>query len=171
MKAWEKLDEETFGKNYDYVWESFKEMFNFNPSIYPEDWPSITEPKPSITYDISSVYYNGEPNYLIVEQDLRIKTLSAFKECLVSENRLYALNWQHPSYWFYPYGSFDSSNCEEWLVPVLPNGDYYIFLAQDFSFGFFGHPWEQSFCVFGSNLISAFVTHKPLLFSTVLRSN
>ncbi|MBI4836657.1 MAG: DUF2716 domain-containing protein [Candidatus Abawacabacteria bacterium] len=171
MRAWKSLDKEIGGLSHKDVWESFNEMFEFNPSIYSEDWPSIIEPKPSITYDISTAYYNGNENYLVLEKDLSVKTLVAFRECLFREDKLYVLNWEHPSYLFYPYGSFDFTNSEEWLIPVFPNGDYYIFLAEDFSFGLFGHPWEQSICVFGTKLISAFEKYKPLLFTSILRSN
>ena len=41
----------------------------------------------------------------------------------------------------------------EWPVPVFPNGDYYIFARPDFSTGTFGHPWEKTLCVFGSELV------------------
>jgi len=60
---------------------------------------------------------------------------------------LYALDWQHPCYWLYPHASFDADDEDAWLVPVLPNGDYYIFLAEDFSFGSFGHPWEMTITI------------------------
>jgi hypothetical protein len=40
----------------------------------------------------------------------------------------------------------------EWRVPVFPNGDYYLFARPDFSEGTFGHPWEQTLCVFGQRV-------------------
>jgi Protein of unknown function (DUF2716) len=39
--------------------------------------------------------------------------------------------------------------------PPFPNGDYYIFLTEDLTQGTFGHPWEQTFCVFGRDLVGA----------------
>jgi hypothetical protein len=35
----------------------------------------------------------------------------------------------------------------------FPNGDYYTFARPDFSEGTFGHPWEQTLCVFGPRLV------------------
>ena len=35
----------------------------------------------------------------------------------------------------------------------FPDGEYCIFLADDFSFGTFGHPWQRSVCVFGAALL------------------
>ncbi len=40
-------------------------------------------------------------------------------------------------------------------MPVYPKGDYYIFLRDDLSEGTFGHPWEQTLCVFGERLLAS----------------
>ena len=58
---------------------------------------------------------------------------------------------------------------ESWRIPVLPDGDYSIFLAADFRFGIFGHPWEGTWCVFGTKLLAAFETDRPRMFSSELR--
>jgi hypothetical protein len=44
---------------------------------------------------------------------------------------------------------------------VIPDGDYHIFLAPDFSWGFFGHPWEWTICVFGAPLLAT-LEHRAL---------
>ncbi|MFB4279141.1 DUF2716 domain-containing protein [Nonomuraea sp. MTCD27] len=36
---------------------------------------------------------------------------------------------------------------------MFPNGDYYVFLSEDRTNGTFGHPWEQTLCIFGTSLI------------------
>jgi hypothetical protein len=84
---------------------------------------------------------------------------------------MYALDFQHPSYWFYPHESFNDNDPEAWLVPVLPDGDYYFFIAEDFTFGSIGHPWEQSISIYGAPLIDAVNYDKPLLFEFAMRSN
>lgn len=43
----------------------------------------------------------------------------------------------------------------DWRVSAYPNGDYSIFLREDLSEGIFGHPWEQSLCVFGERLVGS----------------
>ena len=39
--------------------------------------------------------------------------------------------------------------------PVFPDGDYSIFLATDLRLGTFGHPWEETLCVFGQPLLDS----------------
>jgi len=55
------------------------------------------------------------------------------------------------------------------MIPVLPDGDYHIFLADDFSFGTLGHPWEQTICVFGKPLIDVVEREGPKLLGRVVR--
>jgi len=40
------------------------------------------------------------------------------------------------------------------IVPgaVFPDGDYHIHLTRDLRLGTFGHPWEETVCVFGDLL-------------------
>ncbi|MDT5187267.1 MAG: hypothetical protein QOJ20_3566 [Mycobacterium sp.] len=40
-----------------------------------------------------------------------------------------------------------------------PNGDYYFFLAQDFSWGYLTHPWRRMAWVFGEPLRTKFRNH------------
>ncbi|HYO48378.1 MAG TPA: DUF2716 domain-containing protein [Chloroflexia bacterium] len=164
--AWELLTTEQRGV----TWDRFYAEFDFRPSIYPKDWPGIREPSPSITYSISSIY-KAMSNPRILENDLNTKTLAAIRKCVEPEKRLYVLDWQHDCYWLNPHKSFDAHLSRAWKVPVLPNGDYYIFIAEDFSFGLFGHPWEQTICVFGQVLLDAFAQAMPLLFVEPVRRN
>jgi len=162
--AWEILTE----TEMDTAWDRFYAEFNFRPSGHPQDWPSIKEPTPSATYSISS-FYGAMSNPRVLEKDLNVKTLEALRICVEPERRLYALDWQHNCYWLYPHRRFDAHRSRAWKVPVLPNGDYYIFIAEDFSFGLFGHPWEQTICVFGQALLNALAQNMPLHFAKPVR--
>jgi len=62
------------------------------------------------------------------------------------------LDWQHPGYRL-NLSEHVSARDAVWRVPVNPDGDYYTFALPDFSEGTFGHPWEQSLCVFGPRLV------------------
>lgn len=146
-------------KEYNKVWDSFDEKFDFKPSVYSENFPGILEPTPSITYEISRDFGDDEEI-----ADLNDKVLSALRSQVSREERIYALEWNSSSYWFYPHKDF-----QEWLIPVLPDGDYYIFLAEDFRFGIFGHPWEWTSCVWGEGLISFFEKAKPTLWEEIKR--
>lgn len=152
------------------VWDRFYAEFNFRPSVYPKDWPGIREPAPSITYSIS-VIYKALSRPKALERDLNAKTLAALRRCVGPEQSLYVLDWQHICYTFYPHEFSDADELKAWKVPVLPNGDYYIFLAGDFRFGLFGHPWEQTICVFGQVLLDAFALDMPLIFTEIVREN
>jgi len=74
-------------------------------------------------------------------------------------------------YKFYPHIPFQLNEENEWPVPMLPDGFYYAFLEKHFNFGVFGHPWEQTICVFGESLLIQVDKQKPVLFNTLLRTN
>ncbi len=165
IQAWEEL---TYPSET--AW-NFLDKIRFRPSTNPQDWPGINEPFPSATYAIGHIYSLGIDQVTTLENDLNQKTLKALQKCTHSSERLYVLDWQHPCYWLYPHREFDSEKLEAWAIPVFPNGDYYIFLAEDFRFGIFGHPWEMTICVYGEPLLNAFSQHQPLLFTQTIRKN
>jgi hypothetical protein len=156
MSAWTELTK----SEYDDVWDRFYADFQFRPSILPADWPGIREPEPSETYRIGHIYGNPEAERLIGNLDR--SALAAYRSCVGNDESIYALDWQHPCYWFKPH---QQKEADPWKVPSLPNGDYYIFLAVDFRFGWFGHPWEQTICVFGQQLLTAIHERPPEVFS------
>src|SRR5258707_9574261 len=141
VQAWKPLTRE----EYDDVWDRFYWEFGFRPSVNPENFPGIREPVPSITWTLLRSPWTAEN-----EDELHRQFLAAFRACTTAEETLYALDWQHPGYWFRPHVPF-----EAWAVPVLPNGDYSISLSQDFAWGVFGHPWEWTLCSFGGPLLDA----------------
>jgi hypothetical protein len=161
MDKWNQLSE----SDYNRAWDRFYKVFDFRPSIKPEDWPGIREPAPSVTYSISHIY--GNPEYAALESDLQVSARAAFQACARHDEAMYALDWHHPGYLFQPHALAES---DFWPVPALPNGDYYIFLATDFRFGWFGHPWERTICIFGSPLLSAIDRRRPRLFTYQVRA-
>lgn len=154
MKAWVELDEQ----EYDFAWDNFSSTFKFSPST--SKFPGILEPISSVTYFLG---HDLSPEKEV--DDLYENLLKAFQEVLPLDGRMYALDWQHACFWFYPH-YFDKS----WKIG-LPDGDYAIFISEDFSFGYFGHPWEATICVFGEAMLEAFQKYPPLLFQKILREN
>ena len=150
---------------YKEVWDKIDEEMSFKPSI--TDFPSFTVPSPFITYDISD--YFGESVDFTVYDDLEEKALYAFQENIAKNEYMYALDWQHPSYWINPYLEFEKDEFDQWTVPIIPNGDYYFFIHKDFEWGFLGHPWEQTITIFGQALINSFEKHPPRMFQNVVR--
>lgn len=59
-----------------------------------------------------------------------------------------------PSYRFAPW-KVGGGGQPAWPLSPYPDGDYVIYLAEDFRFGSFGHPWEGSLCLFGEELLDA----------------
>ncbi|MEV7617712.1 DUF2716 domain-containing protein [Streptomyces sp. NPDC089799] len=74
--------------------------------------------------------------------------------CVPPEGRLFALDWQHASFRFSP-RLVRGSGQERWPLSPYPDGDYVIHLSEDFLTGSFGHPWEESLCLFGKGLLAA----------------
>lgn len=168
--AWQDLEPEMFGQIYKRIWDSFYAKFAFHPSMEPSSWPGIKEPSPSVTYSISSLYGGDEDYFNSSINDLHEKALSAFRKCSKMEEPLYVLDWQHPAYLFFPHVPFAAEHWENWKTSVFPDGDYYIFINHDLSFGTFGHPWEQTICVFGEKLIHEFEKNLPNIFKEIRRN-
>jgi hypothetical protein len=146
------------------VWRDIDDTFGW--------WPGLRLPQPSVRYDIRTVYDDAD-RFADLEIDLNLKTLAALQESTSTDEHVYAMDWQHPCYLFRPHQPFEAAVAvsaidptpDTWQVPVLPNGDYYIFLATDFRFGIFGHPREHTISLFGDVLLNALAQHPPLLFA------
>ncbi|GIH05322.1 hypothetical protein Rhe02_33890 [Rhizocola hellebori] len=54
---------------------------------------------------------------------------------------------------------------------ATPDGDCYIYLAEDFQFGTFGHPWESTLCVFGQELLDLVEAELDTLLGKPMRRN
>ncbi len=167
MEAWEDISVPGFsGGEDEAIWQKFGSQFGFSISTTP----AIFEPSPSVTYFIGP--NSDQPDHFDkLLTDLDIRMLAAFRRCVPADGWLYALDAYHPSYRFRPHIPFDAAEGNNWRVSVFPNGDYHIFLAPDLRFGLFGHPWEQTMCIFGEELLTALEDDPPLLFSTVIREN
>ncbi|WP_435534597.1 DUF2716 domain-containing protein [Bacillus amyloliquefaciens] len=93
-----------------------------------------------------------------------LQILKALQSCTLKQEFIYALDWQHECYLFNPHAPIDKDEFGEWLVSVIPNGDYCFFIHQDFQWGLLGDPRQQTITVFGSPLIRAIERNAPVLF-------
>jgi hypothetical protein len=139
--------------DYERYWTPFDARFHFRPGMDPATWPAIEEPPGSVTVDLTPVFANDSAGFAKDEDRINDLVLDAFVELFPEDTRLVALNWQHPCYWFWPHRQRGLG--ETWRIPPFPNGDYFIFLTEDMSQGTFGHPWEQSLCIFGGRLVAS----------------
>jgi len=174
------------GQEHTEIWDKFKQQFEFHdvvPKNWPPkegDWQKIKEPVPSITYRVEDMDYEREerPDHLdYLNQESQEVFLQHFQNITPEGDWIYALHIdESPSinlniYKFYPHTSFQLDESNEWPVPMLPDGFYYAFLEKHLNFGVFGHPWEQTICVFGEKLLSQVDKQEPMLFNTILRTN
>jgi hypothetical protein len=177
--AWKLLDDE----EECHVWEQFEETFHFSPSYHGTD-SGIQEPFDSITFDISAYYASQTPE--VLEQEVNACLFPLFTMISFSHAFIYALDWQHPCYkvflaefdvhrynsvLFHHVGLLGTSEdgINYYLVPIIPDGDYSIFSTPDMTNGIFGHPWRNTICIFGKELLNALESHMPTLFQTPIR--
>lgn len=144
----------------DTAWERFDQAFGFHPSTC--EFPAITEPNDSITWSLDAIR-DGDREKNIE----RLTTLvqDALTACTPQpDGSLLILDWQHEAYRLRPHhpptemflpNALTQSLRPGWPLGPYPNGDYYILLAEDLGFGSFGHPWEHSLCLFGTDLLAA----------------
>ncbi|MEO6627321.1 MAG: DUF2716 domain-containing protein [Aquihabitans sp.] len=150
--------------DYEQFWTPFDQRFGFMPWASEPVRPGITEPLDSVTFSLASVY-GSETRFLARAAALNAEVLRAFVDVFPPDERLVVFDWQHPSYWFSPHrqarrlarqnDSIGSMAAADWNVTPFPDGDYFIFLTEDLTAGTFGHPWEQSLCIFGTTLVNA----------------
>ncbi len=114
-------------------------------------FPGIKEPTPSATWSLDKL--NDDPQYR--KLDRLVETVEqGLTTCTPAEAAIWVLDWQHTSYRVRPDLMFESGR-SDWPLSPYPDGDYYIYLAEDFTFGSFGHPWEHTLCLFGTPLLDA----------------
>lgn len=147
------------------LWDRFDAAFRFRPSLY--ELPGIDEPTPSITYGL--VYGDGtraEPVW--VNRAL----LAALRRVSDVDASVVVLDWKHQTYRCRPRWVRDEESPDAtWPVDFCPDGDYHIWLTEDFRCGTFGHPWEPSLCVFGEDLLSALAEIGDEALGRILRRN
>lgn len=163
-KVWEMLDE----REYDEVWDKFYQSFSFHPSadnsIVPFEFTIPTD-----IYDISTSPIWGN------NKDINEKIRLSLIKCMKEDAYMYALDWKHTGFRYNPriidhfeYPVFikydkpiknEHVNWEGFNVyfpTFYPNGDYYFFIAKDFSWGYLTHPWQEKAFVFGDCLRECF---------------
>ncbi|GAK38997.1 DUF2716 domain-containing protein [Paenibacillus urinalis] len=157
MENWIPLTDE----QYRIVWDKFYEVFNFNPSTRSKDWPSYTLPNPYITYKITE-HKDSDID------DLEEKCINALKAITEQDEYVFALDWQHESFLYYPHLEKESA---KWKMPFYPDGDYYFYLHNEFKWGYLGHPWEQTITIFGAELLQQFEINFPSILGKVVRQS
>ena len=163
--AWDELTR----SGYDEVWDEFDRRFEFRPNFYDDGGSGFLEPTPSIAWSLGSTFGAESRMFEFGANALNGIGLAVLQELVGRNETVLALDWQHPAYRFAPHHLLEPSERDQWAIPVFPNGDYYVFLERDFEWGFFGHPWRQTWCVFGQRALDAIEPFRTWVLATEAR--
>ncbi|MBG0831674.1 DUF2716 domain-containing protein [Planomonospora sp. ID67723] len=143
------------GAEYVKAADSFRSKFHFHPSYYSEEWPSIREPKPSFTWSLLEIMNDPIEESMEGVKVSRLQSMieQGISVCTPPGGWVYSIDWYHEAIRFQP-RSVGGSGQRRWPGSIFPDGDYYIYVSEDLSFGTFAHPWEKTLCIFGGELIS-----------------
>jgi len=137
---------------YEHYWGLVDVKLGFHPSTRPSDWPSFREPEDSIKWSVAPLLNDFAERFVDAEIELATQLTAAAGKVRGSDYFLVSLDWQHPGYRFVPEEATPPTRETSWSIPVLPDGDYYLYLAADLRFGWLTHPWEQTVCCYGDLL-------------------
>ncbi len=128
-------------------------------------WPGFREPPPFITFQFDYGFNDNDIDEFYTLMNSHLIRASG------KEEWLFALDWQHDCYAYSPEQLLKHGPSFPMYTGLFPDGDYAITLASDARFGTLGHPWEQSICVFGEELVPLLVQERPRLLSSILRQS
>ncbi|MFD0999498.1 DUF2716 domain-containing protein [Ohtaekwangia kribbensis] len=147
MKIWAALSEEECND----VWEKLHLHYNF---------PAINTDKPILTFSIQDVWEND-----YFREDLERKALDILISITRPGEKLLALDWEHTCYRVDLRLHKENPHAENiFHIPFIPDGDYYIFVTEDFENVWFGHPWKETITVIGEKLAAAVNKNLPEVF-------
>lgn len=147
---------------HDMIWDRFETRFDFRPGMARA--PAITEPADSVTWHLGALDALGPEGVDRLQSIIQNGLLA----CTPADEVLYWLDWQHQGYRFDP-RRVGGPGQPRWPGFCYPDGDYYLYLNSEATVGTFGHPWEYSLCVFGSELLAKVEEPITQLLTKVLR--
>lgn len=137
-------------KLYDQLWDKMLGEYQFRPKWNPDGKP-FSIPHPYRLYRLGERCWTQE-------QEARVNEI--FEALVPEDGYLYALDWNHDCFIFNPreripldYHYYDEERAVNVYFPsYYPNGDFYFFIAADWSFGLLGHPWRRELYLWGDEL-------------------
>lgn len=142
---------------HDQLWDRMLGEYHFSPRWNPVKSP-FSFPHPYQLYRLGEYPWTQE-------QETRINSI--FETLVPQDGFLYALDYNHDCFTYNPreriplyYHYYDEErDCNVYFPSYYPDGDFYFFIASDWSFGMLGHPWRKELYLWGDELIAHF---KPL---------
>ncbi|MEU7582291.1 DUF2716 domain-containing protein [Streptomyces sp. NPDC041068] len=150
-------------EEYDDVRERFDGRFHFVPSM--THYPGIAEPEASVTWHVgevagtSATRHGGE-----LDRIVRL----GLRACARPGEQLYYADPYHQGYRFDPH-RVEGPGLPPWPRAVYREGDYALHLTHDLRLGTFAHPWEESLCVFGAELLAEVAEELDEVLGRVMR--
>lgn len=148
------------------IWNRIFDELQFNPNSvnrshnFTNNLPFKID-KPFVVYAIENM-----TDEQIDKMERLIKRV--FIQATKKGDKIYALDWQHSSFLYNP--REDSEQKSYWVSDsrymgggysayfpsYYPDGDYYFFIAENFDFGYLGHPWRKEVWIWGESFIVQF---------------
>jgi hypothetical protein len=160
-------------RDHDALCAEFQARFAFKPSY--TYYPAIEEPPDSVTWHVGDVTDTRHSYQLRrnLPDDHRVARLQrtierGLRACVRPGEQLYSVDWWHQGYRFDP-ARVGGSGQPSWPGAACWEGDYYILLTRDLRMGTFWHPWEESLCVFGAELLAKVEPDLTAILGTVMR--
>jgi len=156
------------------LWREFKRQCGFNLSAATNEKVFSPSAEHDI-YDCKNAVSKAE-SCAVWSSMIR----NIFTKVKGEDDYIYALDWQHSEFKYIPEndrGNVNQSyfvNDEHggfnvYLPKFYPDGDYYLFLAKDFSWGYLTDPWRKQITVYGDELrTEIFKNYEFLGFSVIL---
>jgi hypothetical protein len=148
-EVWREID-------YASAWAPFDEHFDFKPDFYERVQPAIRLHPDCLVFDLADLFADPGPRIAAGTAAITATALRAFV-WLAGEGEMVALNWNHGAYRYSPAVLAVGFHLDylDWPVPIFPNGDYYAHMDPNLRWGTFGHPWQQSLCLWGAELLDS----------------
>jgi hypothetical protein len=172
--SWELLTD----KENDRVWAFVYQRFSFQPTIQVEKNAfDLTLPHDRYSCERANHKAETDPQWTETIRKI-VATVMTEKE----QNFCYALDWQHSGFNYKP----EQDQGKHWMVEVkkegnwlynvyfptfYPDGDYYLFMATDFSWGWLTDPWRKQIIVYGERLRTLVQNEKEYLALDLLFSS
>lgn len=160
------------------LWKIIYQHFSFDPDYYAKDSRyTIKESHDLYSCKGVGLLANSDPNWRETIQGI-------FCRCLKEQEYMYALDWQHTCYKYYPQvkirktnptfisdEKFENSGYYAYFPEFFPDGDYYLFFSKDLSWGYLTDPWREQIFVYGKELRTEIQKNAKYLGFTLIESN
>ncbi|MGW6537683.1 DUF2716 domain-containing protein [Streptomyces sp. NPDC055051] len=151
--------------------DAFRADFSFKPG--PASCPGIEEPPDSVTWHVGDITDTRHTPLRDLPGDHRVARVQDIVEHGLRARvrpgeQLYAVSWWHQGYRFDP-ARVGGPGRPAWPGAVCGEGEYHKLLTRDLRMGTFWHPWEESLCVFGAELLAEVEDELTAELGTVMR--